>query len=182
MKRDLWTLPNLLSISRAALAVPFVAVMLSSMEGKRLWGVCILLLGALTDKLDGELARRLHCESEWGKILDPVADKFAVAAVSLVLLWLGDLPLWFVIVLLARDLLIFIGGMYLRYTRGVVLPSNKTGKWSVGVFSLTLFGALVGIPDTFLMALMVASVTMAAISLALYLRRFFSTIISEESA
>jgi CDP-diacylglycerol--glycerol-3-phosphate 3-phosphatidyltransferase len=181
MKRNFWTIPNLLSITRALLIVPFVVVMLSSMEGKRIWGVVILLLGALTDKLDGVFARRMNCESEWGRILDPLADKSGIAAVALVLLWMGDLPPWFVILLLIRDLLIFFGGLYIRQRTGIVPPSNMAGKWTVGVFSLTLFGALIQIPGWALLPLLILSTGMAVVSFALYLQRFISTIRRKQS-
>ncbi len=97
------TSSNLLSILRALLVIPFVAVMVSELPSARIWGCVIILLAALTDKLDGMLARRFNEITEWGKILDPLADKIGVAAVALVLLWLGEIPLWFLLVLIIRD-------------------------------------------------------------------------------
>ena len=143
MKREILTIPNLLSILRMLLPIPFMLVMTSSMPDARIWGVVIIMLGVLTDKLDGDLARWLHCETEWGRILDPLADKVAVAAVALVLLWLGLVPAWFVVLLLARDLLILAGGLYIRKTHGLVLPSNWAGKWAVGVIGFTLLFTLI---------------------------------------
>jgi len=129
MKREFLTISNLLSIFRALLSVPFALVMLLPDPPLRFWAVGILLAGMMTDKLDGDLARRRGEETEWGKILDPLADKVCVAVMALVLLKVGDFPLWFVLALLSRDMLIFLGGMYLKSTRGVVLPSNVAGKW-----------------------------------------------------
>jgi cardiolipin synthase len=182
MKRDFLTIPNLLSLSRAVLAIPFVVVMLSSSENKRWWAVLILALGALTDKLDGVLARRWDLESEWGRVLDPLADKIGVATVALVLLWIGSIPAWFVVLVLARDLLILVGGLYLRKRTGIIHSSNITGKWSVGVFSLTLLVALIEGPPLVLTTLLVASAAMAVVSFVLYLQRFIITLGGEHSA
>ena len=143
MRREFFTPSNILSISRAVLVIPFTIVMLSSLPTARFWGAFIMILGALTDKFDGLLARKYGYETEWGRILDPLADKIGVAGVALVLLRLGDIPVWFVAALLARDTLIFLGGMYIRARKGVVLQSNMTGKIAVGVITVALFALVV---------------------------------------
>lgn len=169
------TVPNLLSLLRAGLAIPFTAVMLSSLETARLWGVAIMALAMLTDKLDGVLARKYHTSTEWGRILDPLADKIGVAAVGLVLLYLGDIPLWFVVALVGRDAMILAGGVLVKRRTGVVLPSNKAGKWAVGVVAATLLLALVGIHGPVLDGGLVVSTSMLALSLWLYVKRFLET-------
>jgi len=171
-----FTISNLLSISRALLAFPFTIVMLSSVPSARTWGAAIMCLAALTDKLDGVLARKYGQITEWGKILDPLADKIGVAAVALVLVYLNDIPLWFVVGLGARDVLILVGGIQLKSRRGIVLPSNEVGKWAVGVVSLALFTALIGIQSVILDVLIWASVVMLGLSLYLYVRRFVDVI------
>ena len=108
------TVSNLLSILRALLIAPFACVALSDIPGARLWACLIIALAALTDRLDGLLARKMHTVTEWGKILDPLADKLAVAAGRSCFSKLGAIPLWFVICLIARDILIFCGGLFLR--------------------------------------------------------------------
>lgn len=176
MKREFWTIPNALSILRLFLAVPFTYVMIAGVPHARWWAVGIIVLGVITDKLDGDIARWMHCESEWGRILDPLADKVAVAAMALVLLWLGLVPAWFVVLLLARDLLILAGGMYVRTRTGEILPSNIAGKWAVGVIGFTLLFAL--IDNTMLIVAIGTwlSVAMVALSTAGYFQRFLSVI------
>ena len=131
-----------------------------------------MVVGALTDKYDGILARKYGQVTEWGKILDPVADKVAVAVVAIVLLVLGNIPVWFLVALLLRDVLIFFGGMYLKSRKGIVLQSNETGKWAVGIVSLTLFlmvlNAQSGLVDFFVWA----SVALLVLSFWMYVRRF----------
>ena len=170
------TISNLLSISRAILAIPFALVMLSESPSSRMWGAAIMLLAALTDKYDGVLARKYNQITEWGRILDPLADKIAVGSVVLVLLSLHVLPPWFVVAVLGRDIVIFIGGMYVKAKRGVVLPSNETGKWAVGIISLTLFLIVLDGPSVGSDSLMYFSLGLLAVSFALYVKRFIDVL------
>ncbi len=166
------TSSNLLSILRALLVIPFVAVMVSGLPSARIWGCVIILLAALTDKLDGMLARRFNEITEWGKVLDPLADKIGAATVALVLLWLGEIPVWFVLALLIRDLLILGGGVFVRTRYRIVLASNFMGKWTIVVLSVTLFGGVLLLPPTWLDILVAASTVMLLLSLASYVARF----------
>ncbi|MBI4535985.1 MAG: CDP-alcohol phosphatidyltransferase family protein [Ignavibacteriae bacterium] len=168
----LWTLSNLLSIVRIALVVPFVIVMLSEAPTSRMWGVILLAIAVLTDKLDGVFARKFNEVTEWGKALDPLADKIGVAALVLVLVVLGSLPFWFALAVLARDVLILFGGIYLRWRKGIILQSNEAGKWAVAVVTIALFLALIEVKSFFFEIAMWASVAMLVVSFVLYMMRF----------
>ncbi len=176
MRREFLTLSNVLSISRVLLVIPFVIVMLPPGPPVRWAGALLLALAALTDKLDGVFARKFKQETEWGKILDPLADKIGVAAVAMILLWLETLPLWFFLVLIFRDLLIFSGGLFLKASRGVVLTSIPAGKWAVGVVTLALLAGIVGAAAPALAMLIWLSTAMSVVSLALYVKRFVDTV------
>lgn len=180
MKREFLTASNLLSISRAFLVFPFALVMLVPDVPLRAWGAALLVLAGLTDKLDGVLARRYQQETEWGRILDPLADKVGIAAVALVMLSLRDVPVWFVIALIVRDLLIFGGGLYVRLKRGVVLPSSTAGKWTFGVIGGTLFLRLLGVLPELTVWLFDACAAMLLISFFLYCARFVKFLKSPE--
>ena len=162
------------------LVVPFALVLTSDIPNARWWGIGIALLAMLTDKLDGDLARYLHAESEWGRILDPLADKVAVATIAIILLWLGIIPLWFVIVLVARDLLILAGGLYLKKRTGEVLPSNMAGKWAVGVISMTMVLALIDENMWIVPVGIWMSVAMVLLSTVLYVKRFVAVVSKEK--
>ncbi|MCE7934379.1 MAG: CDP-alcohol phosphatidyltransferase family protein, partial [Chlorobi bacterium CHB2] len=127
-----WTLSNGLSALRMLLVVPTWFTLAS---GMRLATVALFILSALTDVLDGWLARKRNEVSDLGKILDPLADKVYVGVVVVVMLLQGMLPLWFVLVVLGRDLLILVGGILFERRTGVVLPSNYPGKIAVLVLS-----------------------------------------------
>lgn len=174
MTREFLTISNLLSLSRIALAVLFAVVMFAAIPSATLWGFGILLVAMVTDKLDGDLARRLGQETTWGRILDPLADKIGVGIVCLVLLVRDLVPVWFVALLLGRDLLILAGGVILRARKGVVLPSNMTGKWTVGVIAVALILALLEAPQGVQLGVQVIAATMGGISLALYGKAFLS--------
>ncbi len=166
------TASNILSLLRLVLAVPFAWVMLSGIPDARIWGGILLGIGLLTDKFDGVLARKYGQISEWGRILDPLADKVGIAVLAIVLLIERDIPLWFVVTLLARDVLISLGGLIVKARRGIVLPSNLAGKWALVVISLTMILGLLRIRGAVLTLSLLASVIMIAVSLALYVRRF----------
>jgi CDP-diacylglycerol--glycerol-3-phosphate 3-phosphatidyltransferase len=172
MKREFLTISNLLSIFRALLSVPFALVMLLPDPPLRFWAVGIVLAGMVTDKLDGDIARSRGEETEWGKVLDPLADKVCVAVMALVLLKVGDFPLWFVLALLSRDALIFLGGIYLKSTRGVVLPSNLAGKWAATFIAFTILIILVNLIREMQWILLAACAAGLLLSFVMYIARF----------
>jgi len=170
------TLANLLSLTRIVLIIPFVIVVFSPIPSARLWACIIMGLAVLTDRLDGIAARRYQQATEWGRILDPLADKLAVAALVIVLLVLGLIPIWFAAGLFARDLLILLGGLYLKVRHGLVLPSNTAGKWTVNVIALTLFAVLAGVRSVVVDVFMWVTMAMLLISLMLYVAEFFTVL------
>lgn len=172
LSRKFLTVSNLLSIARAILVVPFILVMLSGIPSSRFWGIVILLVAALTDRYDGIIARKYHQETQWGRILDPLADKLGIMAGGVVLLILDLVPLWFVASLVARDALILSGGVYIKAKTGLILPSHLSGKWAVGVFSLTILVILLEAPAVVVTACIWSSVVMLIVSLGFYVRRF----------
>jgi cardiolipin synthase (CMP-forming) len=99
------SLPNLVTLLRLLL-VPVLAVLLA--EQRYAPAFFAFAVGALSDGIDGWLARRFNAQSQVGQILDPVADKTFVIAVVFVLAWSGLIPLWLAIPLIARDVLILI--------------------------------------------------------------------------
>lgn len=135
-----WTVPNGISLLRMALALP--VALLIARDGPFAWILGLTLTAIVSDWLDGWLARWTRRESEWGRILDPVADKVAAAAVVGALFVDGSLPLWFLGVVVSRDLLILAGGAYLARRIGRVVVSNRIGKSAAAALALTVMMAL----------------------------------------
>jgi cardiolipin synthase len=94
------------------LVVPVVLLLMS-----REFGLALVLfaLAGISDGLDGYLAKRNHWASRLGSILDPLADKVLLISSYLVLGWLGEIPVWLVVVVLARDVVIVMGGLAYHY-------------------------------------------------------------------
>lgn len=126
-----WTVSNLLSLSRVILLVPVIVLLLKPGNGHRSLVVLLMFVAALTDFLDGLVARALNQVTDFGKLLDPIADKICIVSVATVLTIVGDIPLWFAIIAIARDVAIFIGSMYVMNRDRVVVQSMWPGKIAV---------------------------------------------------
>jgi CDP-diacylglycerol--glycerol-3-phosphate 3-phosphatidyltransferase len=120
--QKIWTVSNGISMLRLLLTLPVVLLLRFPYVNR--WGILALgLFAYLTDLADGYLARRFHQETSAGRIIDPLADKVFVAGVMLSLLSSGYVPLWYVISVLARDVLILLAGAWVSAKRHIVLAS-----------------------------------------------------------
>ncbi|VVT17710.1 CDP-alcohol phosphatidyltransferase family protein [Hoeflea sp. EC-HK425] len=97
------TLPNFITIARFIM-VPLI--ILAMINGEMLAAFLLFMLAGISDGLDGLIARHFNQRSELGSWLDPVADKFLLVSVFIMLGWLGELPSWLVIFAVSRDALI----------------------------------------------------------------------------
>ncbi len=105
------------------------------------------ILAAVTDVLDGYLARKLNQITEFGKIIDPLADKVLVVFVVLNLFLLGEIPDYYFYLIVARDVLILIGGLIVSKKIGKVLPSDYVGKATVLSISFVLLAILLNVDN-----------------------------------
>jgi len=128
------TASNAISLLRLVLTGPVVYTLYYE---QYLAAFLLCWFGAFTDWLDGFVARKTGTVSEWGKVIDPVADKVLVGAVVLMMLVKGLLPVWFVVAVVARDLIILVAAVYARKRVNVVLPSLMSGKLAVSAIALT---------------------------------------------
>jgi cardiolipin synthase len=102
---------NLISLARL-LSVPFTVWLL--LGGEWLYAFVLFVMAGLSDALDGYLARHHNMQSELGEFLDPLADKVLMISTYVALGMHGDLPVWLVILVVSRDLLI-VGGVLLSF-------------------------------------------------------------------
>lgn len=128
--REVFTVPNALSLLRLFM-VPVVVVLL--LGGRDLAAVVVFVLAALTDFLDGRIARRSG-PTVVGKFLDPLADRLMLSSTAVVLAVRGLLPAWAVAILVGRDLLALVGGLALRGRMRV----NPTGKAATAVLMVAV--------------------------------------------
>ncbi|MCR5668169.1 MAG: CDP-diacylglycerol--glycerol-3-phosphate 3-phosphatidyltransferase [Lachnospiraceae bacterium] len=122
-------LPNKLTIFRVILIPFFVVALLFNPEDQmlRLLADAIFIVASLTDMLDGKIARKYNLVTNFGKFMDPLADKLLVCSAMICLLSIGQLPAWVVIVIIAREFIIS-GFRLVASDNGVVIAASMWGK------------------------------------------------------
>ncbi len=142
----IFTIPNVISFIRLCM-VPVYMVLL--LHGYDLLATFMFALAAGTDWIDGQLARRTNCVSKLGQLLDPAVDRILMSCGVIGLMLVGRLPIWIVVVVLGRDLMLLVGGAYLlkRYHErvAVIYPGKvATTFLFVGFAGLLLNMPLIG--------------------------------------
>ena len=130
------TLPNVISLARIPLAIAAVATYAG---GVRLAAQLLMVASFLTDALDGAVARWTGSTSQWGRVLDPLADKIVFAVFAVAFARFGVIPWWLVFTLVGRDLFISIGSALHMGRIGEVPSSNLLGKASTAALAAYLF-------------------------------------------
>ena len=127
-------LPNFLTLLRM-LMVPVVVVLF--VQGRLSWALAFFLLAGLTDVLDGYLARRNHQITNFGKVMDPLADKLMLLTTLICLCVTYHIPLWVPIVIGVKECtMITVAG--LLYRKDIVLPANLFGKLATVLFTIAV--------------------------------------------
>ena len=130
--RQYLTIPNALTALRG-LGVPLF-IWLALDQKADGWAILVLAIGGITDYLDGKLARLWNQTSRFGELADPAIDRIYIVA-TLIVLYLRDaLPLWVIILLLARDIL--LGGVTIALTRNGLPPLTVTYLGKAATFNL----------------------------------------------
>jgi len=142
-------LPNIICLGRIALIWPIIAGLQAHQYDRTL-----LLFGvaALSDGLDGWLAKRYGWTSRLGKILDPLADKLLLVSVFLVLTWLGLVPRWLAVAAVARDVMIGLGAVIYKFGWGPlhgrpIVSSKINTVLQIGYILLVVIHAAWGLPS-----------------------------------
>lgn len=131
---DIWNVPNVLTMLRLALIPVFVALFAT---GHDKLALLTFLIASFTDFLDGYLARKHHQITNFGKLMDPVADKVMVCTALLCQGVAGVFPWIAIVIVMAKELLMVIGGAFML-KRGIVVYSNLLGKSAQVSFILAL--------------------------------------------
>ena len=118
-------LPNKLTIFRMILIVPFVLLLLYGWDFAAL---AIFIVASLTDLIDGKIARKYNLVTNFGKFMDPLADKLLVCAALIALVELGRIPSWVVIIIISREFIIS-GFRLIASDNGVVIAASYWGKF-----------------------------------------------------
>ena len=122
------TLPNKLSIARAV-CIPVIVVLLYLQDPDcRIAAGIVFILACITDFLDGRIARSRNLVTDFGKFIDPVADKLLVLTTMIMLIHLQLMPAWVVIIVICRELSVD-GLRMVAVTQGKVIAAGPLGKW-----------------------------------------------------
>ena len=105
-------IPNVLTVLRIILIVPFSYFLIEQSYQK---AFLVFVIAGISDGVDGFLARHFNWRSRFGAIADPLADKLLLVTTYILLTWLGELPLWLVLLIFGRDLIIVFGGLLFHY-------------------------------------------------------------------
>jgi len=143
-------LPNKLTLAR--LAVIPLLLMMANISGPYAgpFTGLLFLLAAVTDGLDGYLARRQGEVTTLGKFIDPLVDKILVLAGLVILVEMGRLPGWVAVIIIGREIAV-TGLRAMLATKNIVLPASRLGKYkmaaqTVAIVSLFIWGFVPGIP------------------------------------
>ena len=138
MKKE--NIPNILTIIRFIL-IPFIFV--SVINQHYLIGIIIFTISAITDILDGYIARKYNYITDIGKLIDPLADKLTQVSLLLALTILKIIPLWILIIVFIKELTIIISASFLYSKKDIVVYSKWYGKLATTLFYLAIVSSLI---------------------------------------
>lgn len=157
-------LPNKLTILRVIM-IPFFVLALLYNGGQnqtlRYVAAAIFIIASLTDMLDGKIARKYNLVTNFGKFMDPLADKLLVCSALICLVELKELPAWMVIVIISREFIIS-GFRLVASDNGVVIAASYWGKFKTTFQMIAVVLLILGIPS-------LSMVTTAVVWIALVL-------------
>lgn len=133
------TLPNILSLIRVFMIPLIVFLMVNVNDQIFPYLIVVYVFTVFLDFLDGFIARKFSQESDFGRIIDPLADKFLVISTLLTLTIKFDFPIWLAVFIVLRDVLILWASFLLFRGQKIVKSSLVIGKFTFGLLSLLIF-------------------------------------------
>jgi len=180
---SIWNLPNALTIFRIVLIIPFTVLLLGGQRGwfgsnllvPDILADLIFIIASLTDMLDGKIARRFGLVSNFGKFMDPLADKLLVCTAMIALIEMKRIPSWVVIVIIAREFIIS-GFRLIAVENGKVIAASWWGKFKTTFQMIMVILmivepslALMGMPVIIVDIIMYIALALTIVSLIDYL-------------
>ena len=164
-------LPNKLTIFRVILIPFFVVLLLFDITAYDKWiALAIFIVASLTDFLDGHIARKYNLVTNFGKFMDPLADKLLVCSAMLCMVELSRIPAWVVIIIIAREFIIS-GFRLVASDNGVVIAASYWGKFKTTFQILMICLMIADLPPLALVTQIVmwVAVALTVVSLVDYL-------------
>lgn len=147
LRDELVNLPNLITYLRILVIPVFLWLVWRGDPVSSVLAAVLFTLAALSDILDGWLARKMNLVSVVGKLMDPLADKLIVTAALVMLAQMGRIEAWLVIVILSRELIVS-GLRQIASSEGLVIAASQGGKWKTALQLSGIIGVLVHYPYT----------------------------------
>lgn len=140
-------LPNKLTLLRVIMIPFFVVFMLMDSMGavSRYIALAIFIVASLTDLADGKIARKYNLVTNFGKFMDPLADKLLVCSALICLIETGQLPAWYVIIIIAREFIIS-GFRLIASDNGIVIAASYWGKFKTTSQMILIILMILNIP------------------------------------
>ena len=165
-------LPNKLTLFRVVLIPFFVVFMLVNVTGNTdKWiALIIFIIASLTDLLDGKIARKYNLITDFGKFMDPLADKLLVCSALICLVSLSKIPAWIVIIIIAREFIIS-GLRLIAADNGRVIAASYWGKFKTTFQMIMVILMIADISQLFILTqiIMYAALILTVVSLVDYL-------------
>jgi len=170
-------LPNKLTMLRVCLVPVFVVLMLvDGIPYGNIWAGILFILASLTDTLDGYIARKYNLITDFGKFMDPIADKLLVCSAMICLVAQGKLAAWMVIIIIGREFIIS-GFRLVASDKGTVIAASYWGKFKT-VFQMIMIIMLIydfgTVWNTLALAVTWIALVLTVVSLVDYLRKNWS--------
>lgn len=161
-------LPNKLTILRMCMVPVFILFMLTDLGGdyNNIIALVLFVIASLTDFLDGHLARKNNLVTNFGKFMDPLADKLLVCSALICFVETNQLPAWMVLVIIAREFIIS-GFRLIASDEGIVIAASYWGKVKTVVQIIMIIAVLIDFP--YAMVIAWAAVALTVISLVDYI-------------
>ena len=173
-------LPNKLTLLRVVLIPVFVVLLL--LEGGqndtlRIAALIVFCFASFTDFLDGQIARRNNLVTNFGKFMDPLADKLLVCSALICMIELGQLPSWYVITVIAREFIIS-GFRLVAADNGIVIAASWWGEFKTTFQVLTVILLILNIPALHTVTLIIAGIAfvLTLVSLLDYIAKNYKVI------
>jgi CDP-diacylglycerol--glycerol-3-phosphate 3-phosphatidyltransferase len=140
-KENIFNIPNALTLIRILL-IPLYFYLIMG-KSNYIGAIIVFVTASCTDLLDGYIARKYKLITNFGKLVDPLADKLLVSGVMLSLILTHLIPLYMLLIMIVKELIMVLGGLYM-YKKGIVVYSKTIGKIAQATLVLALALSLLG--------------------------------------
>lgn len=164
--------PNILTAIRFLIIPAFVYYFFSGMRNGLQIATMLFVLAGLTDILDGFIARKYKLVTKLGIVLDPLADKSMLLTVLICITVKYHIPLWVIIIVGIKEILMIIGAIALLNEHDMVIPANRFGKISTIAFYIAILSMIFELPQSGV--LLDAFLILTIVALIVYLNNFLS--------